>query len=67
MTTVFYEPLEGPAPVQTLAGDLGLEVAALDPVEGLSDETADEDYVSLMEANLDALVRANGCSGEARS
>src|SRR3712207_8581328 len=33
VTTVFYEPLEGPAPVEGLADDLGLDVAALDPVE----------------------------------
>ena len=25
----------------------------LDPIEGLSDETADEDYLSLMRENLD--------------
>ena len=33
----------------------------LDPIEGLTDETADEDYLSLMEANLAALEEANGC------
>ena len=33
----------------------------LDPIEGLSDDTADEDYLSLMEANLEALQEANGC------
>ena len=34
----------------------------LDPVEGLTDETADEDYLSLMRENLAALREANGCS-----
>ena len=43
-----------------LAGDLGLETAVLDPIEGLSDETADEDYLSLMRENLAALQKANG-------
>jgi zinc transport system substrate-binding protein len=33
----------------------------LDPVEGLTDETSDDDYVSLMRANLAALQEANGC------
>jgi zinc transport system substrate-binding protein len=33
----------------------------LDPIEGLSDASADEDYVSLMRANLTALEQANGC------
>ena len=45
----------------TLASDLGLETAVLDPIEGLSDDTADEDYLSLMRANLAALQEANGC------
>ncbi len=67
VTTVFYEPLEGPAPVQALADDVGLEVAPLDPVEGLTDETVGEDYLSLMAANLDALVAAGGCTREAGS
>ena len=34
----------------------------LDPIEGLTDETADEDYLSLMRENLAALQEANGCS-----
>ena len=34
----------------------------LDPIEGLSDETADEDYLSLMRENLAALRAANGVS-----
>ncbi|CAA9330072.1 MAG: Zinc ABC transporter, substrate-binding protein ZnuA [uncultured Nocardioidaceae bacterium] len=67
VTTVFYEPLEGPAPVETLAADLGLAVAALDPIEGLTDETAEADYLSLMRANLDGLVSAGECTGAAGS
>ena len=46
---------------ETLADDLGIGTAVLDPVEGLSDETPDEDYLSLMRANLAALQEANGC------
>ncbi len=34
----------------TLADDLGITTAVLDPIEGLSDETAGEDYLSLMRA-----------------
>jgi zinc transport system substrate-binding protein len=33
----------------------------LDPIEGLTDETADQDYLSLMQDNLRALQEANGC------
>lgn len=62
ITTVFTETLASPRLSETLADELGLETAVLDPIEGLSDETADEDYLSLMEANLAALQRANGCA-----
>ncbi len=61
VTTVFSEALATPAMAQTLARELGVETAVLDPVEGLTEETADEDYLSLMRANLDALRTANGC------
>jgi zinc transport system substrate-binding protein len=62
LTTVFSERLVSPRLSRTLADDLGITTAVLDPVEGLSDETADEDYLSLMRENLRALERANGCS-----
>jgi zinc transport system substrate-binding protein len=66
VTTVFYEPLGGPSSVETLADDLGLDLAVLDPVEGLTDDTADEDYLSLMRADLDALATAGGCTRSPR-
>ena len=61
ITTVFSERLASPAMAETLASDLDIDTAVLDPVEGLTDQTADEDYVSLMRANLAALQEANGC------
>ncbi|HEX6247656.1 MAG TPA: metal ABC transporter substrate-binding protein [Nocardioidaceae bacterium] len=61
ITTVFSETLASPAMAETLARDLGLETAVLDPIEGLGDETSEEDYLSLMRANLAALQDANGC------
>jgi zinc transport system substrate-binding protein len=61
VTTVFYESLVSPAIAEQLAQDTGATVAVLDPIEGLTDETADEDYVSLMKQNLAALEEANGC------
>lgn len=61
ITTVFYESLVSPDIAEQLASDTGVETAVLDPIEGLTDETTDEDYVSLMEANLAALEEANGC------
>lgn len=62
VTTIFYERLVSPEVAETLANDLGVEAAVLDPIEGLTDDTANEDYLSLMQANLDALRAANGCS-----
>ncbi len=61
ITTVFSETLVSRKTAQTLAADLGITSAVLDPIEGLTDETADEDYLSLMRSNLDALRKANGC------
>lgn len=61
ITTVFSERLAAPELAETLAADVGVETAVLDPVEGLTDETEDEDYLSLMQDNLAALRTANGC------
>ena len=61
ITTVFSERLVSRRLTQTLADDMGITTAVLDPIEGLSDETADEDYLSLMRENLSALELANGC------
>ena len=62
VTTVFSERLVSPKMAETLADDLGVTTAVLDPIEGLSDDTADQDYLSLMRENLTALQQANGCS-----
>ncbi|HET7531772.1 MAG TPA: zinc ABC transporter substrate-binding protein, partial [Nocardioidaceae bacterium] len=61
VTVVFSETLASPALAETLARDLGVETGVLDPIEGLSDATADEDYLSLMRTNLDELRAANRC------
>jgi zinc transport system substrate-binding protein len=61
ITTVFSETLASPKMSKTIADDLGLSTGVLDPIEGLSDRTADEDYLSLMRDNLAALQKANGC------
>lgn len=61
ITTVFSERLVSSRLTDTLADDVGVETALLDPIEGLSEETSDDDYVSLMQDNLVALRKANGC------
>ncbi|HET8969147.1 MAG TPA: metal ABC transporter substrate-binding protein [Gaiellaceae bacterium] len=62
-TTVFAEPLVSDGLAQTVAREAGIEVATLDPIEGLSEERleAGEDYLTVMRANLAALREALGC------
>lgn len=60
VTTVFSETLASAKAAKVLAGDLGVTTAVLDPIEGVAPGGQD-DYVSLMRANLAALQRANGC------
>jgi zinc transport system substrate-binding protein len=61
ITTVFSERLVSPRLSQSLADDLDITTAVLDPIEGLSDRTAEQDYLSLMRENLAALQEANAC------
>lgn len=61
VTTVFGERLVPQKLATTLAHDMHVTSAILDPVEGLSSETSDDDYLSLMRANLAALKKANAC------
>ena len=61
ITTVFSERLASPAMAESLASDAGVETAVLDPIEGPGEGDDASDYVALMEQNLAALQRANGC------
>lgn len=62
ITTVFSERLASRKLTDSLARDLGIRTAVLDPIEGLSTATADQDYLSLMRADLRALRKADQCS-----
>uniref|UniRef100_UPI0030F59835 metal ABC transporter substrate-binding protein n=1 Tax=uncultured Nocardioides sp. TaxID=198441 RepID=UPI0030F59835 len=61
ITTVFSETLVSPQAAEVLAADAGVDTAVLDTIEGLTDDTADEDYLSLMRSNLATLQEANRC------
>jgi zinc transport system substrate-binding protein len=61
ITTIFTEPLGPSDAAETLAKDMGLETAVLDPIEGITDTSASSDYLTLMQANLEALRKANEC------
>lgn len=61
--TLYSETLVSPKVTETLASDLGVDTAVLDPLEGLSEEAtaAGEDYVSVMQANLAELAEGLVC------
>jgi zinc transport system substrate-binding protein len=63
VTTVFYETLAAPDVAETLAREAGVEVAVLNPLEGLTQAEIDagKDYAAVMGDNLAALTKALGC------
>lgn len=60
VTTIFTETLVNPKVAETLAKDLNVKTAVLDPLEGLADGS--QDYEKVMRANLEALRTALSCS-----
>jgi zinc transport system substrate-binding protein len=60
VTTLFTETLVNPKVAETLAADLGVTTAVLDPIESQADPAAD--YRAVMERNLEALRAGLGCS-----
>ena len=62
VTTVFFETLASPELAESLAGDLGIRSAVLDPIEGLSADDTHATYLTLMRQNLSALAKAGDCS-----
>ncbi|SOB84278.1 metal ABC transporter substrate-binding protein [Streptomyces sp. 1331.2] len=59
VTTVFFETLASPKLADTVAKDLGLKTAVLDPLEGVKDPSKD-DYLTVMKQNLANLKAALG-------
>jgi len=62
VTTVFFETLASPDLARSLAGDVGIESAVLDPIEGLTSTDAHATYLTLMRQNLAALAKAGECT-----
>ncbi|MFF7211445.1 metal ABC transporter substrate-binding protein [Streptomyces sp. NPDC008238] len=60
VSTVFFETLASDRTARTLAGDLGLKTAVLDPIEGITDKSAGRDYFEVQRSNLQALRTALG-------
>ncbi len=61
VTTVYTETLASPALAETVARETGAQVAVLDPVEGLSDASAGDDYLEVMRSNLETLRAGQQC------
>lgn len=59
VTTVFTEYLIDPKVAETLAQDLGIKTATLDPLENQAD--ASKDYVAVMKENINTLHTALEC------
>lgn len=57
-TTIFFEILASPKVAKTLADDLHIETAVLDPLEGVSEG---QTYFSVMKRNLSVLRKALNC------
>ncbi|MGY1607629.1 MULTISPECIES: metal ABC transporter substrate-binding protein [unclassified Geodermatophilus] len=62
VTTVYTETLADPAVAETVAEEAGVQTAVLDPIEGLTDESAGDDYLEVMRADLATLQEGQGCA-----
>lgn len=60
-TTVYTETLIDPSVAETVADEAGVRTAVLDPFEGLTDESAGDDYLAVMRANLATLQQGQTC------
>lgn len=61
VATIFYETLVSPDVADTVAAATGASTAVLDPVEGLTDQSAGDDYLQVMRANLASLEEGLPC------
>ena len=62
VSTIYYETLIDPAIAETIAAETGAVTAVLDPIEGLTDESAGSDYFGVMRSNLATLGIGQGCT-----
>ena len=62
VTTIYAETLVSPAIAATVARESGAVMATLDPIEGLTKQSAGKDYFEVMRSNLKALRTGQGCA-----
>ncbi len=61
VNTVYTEVLVSPAIAETLAAEANVSTGVLDPIEGLTQDSAADDYLGLMRANLAAVRAGQPC------
>src|SRR6266542_1100902 len=63
VTTIFTEELVSPKVAETLAREVGVATAVLNPLEGLTKQevSSGQDYLSVMRSNLKTIQRALAC------
>ncbi len=62
VSTIYYETLVSPDVAEAVAAETGAETAVLDPIEGIGDASAAQDYLGVMRANLAVLRAGQPCS-----
>lgn len=62
VSTVYAETLVPRDLADTIARDSGAEVAVLDPLEGLTDDSEGSDYVEVMRSNLETVQDGQECT-----
>ena len=62
VTTIYAETLGEPEFADTISRTTGARLATLDPLEGLTSESAGNDYFEVMRANLAVLQAGQGCT-----
>lgn len=58
---IYSEVLLGADIAETVANETGAEVLVLDPIEGITEESAGSDYLEVMRANLNSLTAGQQC------
>ena len=60
--TIYFETLASPEIAETVAAETGAGTAVLDPLEGLTDDSAGGDYLAVMRANLATVRTGQACT-----
>lgn len=61
VSTIYSEVILGSALADTIAAETGAQVMVLDPIEGITTDSAADDYFGVMRVNLETLRTGQGC------